>query len=316
MEQQAQLWTEGLGIWQRALANPRRQVRREPAAAAEPSALAEKADRDRRFAAPEWRDNPLFDTIRQTYLLISERLLGSVDAIEGVDAATREKLRFDDPRLRRRDEPLQFRAHQSAGAREGDGDEGREPADGLQHMLSDLEKGQLTHVQPGAFEVGRNIAITPGKVVKQTELYQLIQYAPATGAGAGNAADHLSALDQPLLHPRSEPKKSFIKWAVDQGLTGFVVVLEVADEKPRRREARRLLPRRGEAIDAVRDALGVECVHAIGYCVAGTMLAATLALLESRGEAEKVASATFFTARSISPRRATSSCSSATSRWS
>ena len=90
MEQQAQLWTEGLGIWQRALANAAGGAE---AAQEEPSALAEKADRDRRFAAPEWRDNPLFDTIRQTYLLISERMLGSVDAIEGVDEATREKLR-------------------------------------------------------------------------------------------------------------------------------------------------------------------------------------------------------------------------------
>ena len=79
----------------------------EPGGAArggEKSALAEKADKDRRFAAPEWRDNPLFDTIRQTYLLVSERLLGSVDAIEGVDEATREKLRFTTQRVRRRDE--------------------------------------------------------------------------------------------------------------------------------------------------------------------------------------------------------------------
>ena len=88
MQAQAQMWTEGStsgsGRW------PRRAGR----GGAQKSALAEKADKDRRFAAPEWRDNPLFDTIRQTYLLVSERLLGSVDAIEGVDEATREKMRF------------------------------------------------------------------------------------------------------------------------------------------------------------------------------------------------------------------------------
>ena len=91
MEAQAQMWTEGLGIWQRAFQQATGGAKTEPAA---PSPLAEKADRDRRFAAPEWRDNPLFDTIRQTYLLISERMLGSVDAIEGLDDATRGKMRF------------------------------------------------------------------------------------------------------------------------------------------------------------------------------------------------------------------------------
>ena len=89
METQSQMWAQGLDIWQRALGQATGG-----AAAEEKSALAEKADKDRRFAAPEWRDNPLFDTIRQTYLLVSERLLGSVDALEGVDEATREKLRF------------------------------------------------------------------------------------------------------------------------------------------------------------------------------------------------------------------------------
>ena len=96
MEAQAQMWTEGLDIWQRALGGG-------GAPAGEKSALAEKADKDRRFAAPEWRDNPLFDTIRQTYLLVSERLLGSVDAIEGVDEETREQDAVHDQGVRRRD---------------------------------------------------------------------------------------------------------------------------------------------------------------------------------------------------------------------
>src|SRR4051812_27397623 len=83
MRMQSELWSEGLSIWQRALGGHN-----------ERTALEEKADKDRRFSAPAWQNNPLYDTIRQTYLLISDRLLGSVDAIEGVDEATREKLRF------------------------------------------------------------------------------------------------------------------------------------------------------------------------------------------------------------------------------
>ena len=155
---QAQLWTEGLGD---LAAGARRPI-------ASGAALEEKADRDRRFAAPNWRDNPLFDTIRQTYLLVSERLLGSVDAIEGVDEATREKLRFATTRVRRRDEPGQLRADQPAGDRAGDGDQGREPAQGPRAYAQRPGEGPAHPYRPGAFEVGRNIATTPGKVVKQT----------------------------------------------------------------------------------------------------------------------------------------------------
>jgi polyhydroxyalkanoate synthase subunit PhaC len=294
MEQQAQLWTEGLGIWQRALA---KAAGGDEAEAAEPSALAEKADRDRRFAAPEWRDNPLFDTIRQTYLLISERLLGSVDAIEGIDEQMRAKLRFSTRAFVDAMSPSNFALTNPLVIEKAMETRGESLLSGLQHLLSDLEKGQLTHVQPGAFEVGRNIAVTPGKVVKQTRLYQLIQYAPATD----------KVLEMPLIiFPPwinryyildLNPKKSFIKWAVEQGLTVFVVSWKSADESLADVKLEDYALAQAEAIDAVRDALGVECVHTIGYCVAGTMLAATLAMLAARGEADKVASATFFTAQ-------------------
>jgi len=168
---------------------------------------------------------------------------------------------------------------------------------GLQHMLDDLSKGQLTHVQPGAFEVGRNIATTPGKVVLETPMFQLIQYAPTTER----------VLEIPLIiFPPwinrfyildLNPKKSFIRWAVEQGLTVFVVSWKSADESMAETRLDDYVLAQIEAIEAVRDGLGVESVHAIGYCVAGTMLAATLALLTARGEADKVASATFFTAQ-------------------
>ena len=293
MEQQAQLWTEGLSIWQRALAKAAGGRETEDAR----SELAEKADRDRRFAAPEWRDNPLFDTIRQTYLLLSERLLASVDAIEGVDEPTREKLRFSTRAFVDAMSPSNFALTNPLVIERAMETKGESLLSGLQHMLSDLEKGQLTHVQPGAFEVGRNLATTPGKVVKQTKLYQLIQYAPATDR----------VLETPLIiFPPwinryyildLNPKKSFIKWAVEQGLTVFVVSWKSADESLADVQLDDYVLAQAEAIDAVRDALGVENVHTIGYCVAGTMLAATLALLAARGEADKVASATFFTAQ-------------------
>jgi polyhydroxyalkanoate synthase subunit PhaC len=286
MQMQADLWTEGLAIWQRALGGPN-----------ERSALEEKADKDRRFAAREWRDNPLYDTIRQTYLLISERMLGSVDAIEGVDEATREKLRFSTRAFIDAMSPSNFALTNPQVIGRAIETKGESLLHGLEHMLQDLDSGQLTHVDKGAFEVGRNIAATPGKVVLQTPLFQLIQYAPTTG----------KVLETPLLiFPPwinrfyildLNPQKSFIRWAVAQGLTVFVVSWKSADATMVEVGLDDYILAQAEAIDAVRDALGVESVHAIGYCVAGTMLAATLALLEARGQAGKVASATFFTAQ-------------------
>lgn len=294
MEQQAQLWTEGFGIWQRAFA---KAAAGQGAGNEAPSALAEKADRDRRFAAPEWRDNPLFDTLRQTYLLISERLLGSIEAIEGVDAPTREKMRFATRAFVDAMSPSNFALTNPLVLEKAMATKGESLLNGLQHMLKDLEKGQLTHVEPGAFEVGRNIAVTPGKVVKQTRLYQLIQYSPVTD----------KVLETPLIiFPPwinryyildLNPKKSFIKWAVEQGLTVFIVSWKSADESLADVTLDDYVLAEMEAIDAVRDALGVESVHTIGYCVAGTMLSAALALMAARGEADKVASATFFTAQ-------------------
>jgi polyhydroxyalkanoate synthase len=164
-------------------------------------------------------------------------------------------------------------------------------------MLRDLGKGQLTHTDPQAFEVGRNIAITPGKVVKRTPLYELIQYSPTTP----------EVLETPLIiFPPwinrfyildLNPKKSFILWAVEQGLTVFMVSWKSADESLVDIKMDDYVLAQIDAIDTVRELLDVAAVHTIGYCVAGTKLAATLALLDARGEADKVASATFFTAQ-------------------
>ena len=283
---QVDLWSEGLQIWQRALGG-----------SSGGSALEAKADKDKRFAAKEWREHPVFDMIRQTYLLVSDRLLGSVDAIEGVDERTREKMRFMTRSFVDAMSPSNFALTNPQVLERAIETKGESLLKGLDHMLHDLGRGQLSHTDPEAFEVGRNIATTPGKVVKQTPLYQLIQYSPAT--------DQVLATPLIVFPPwinrfyilDLNPKKSFIKWAVDQGLTVFVVSWKSADESLADVKLGDYAKAQVEAIDAVRETLGVEAVHAIGYCVAGTALAATLALLAARGEQDKVASATFFTAQ-------------------
>jgi len=287
---QVDLWTQGLSLWQRALSLPTPQ-------AEQAGELAERADKDKRFAAAEWRVNPVFDMIRQSYLLVSDRVLGSVEALEGVDDRQKDKLRFAARAFVDSMSPSNFALTNPLVLERAMETKGESLLKGLENMLRDLDQGQLTHTDPDAFEVGRNIATTPGKVVKQTPLYQLIQYSPTTA----------DVFETPLIvFPPwinrfyildLNPKKSFIRWAVEQGLTVFMVSWKSADESLAEITMDDYVLAQIEAIDAVRDLLKVKSVHAIGYCVAGTKLAATLALLEARGEAEKVASATFFTAQ-------------------
>ncbi|HEY1146769.1 MAG TPA: class I poly(R)-hydroxyalkanoic acid synthase, partial [Allosphingosinicella sp.] len=133
-EAQVDLWTEGLGIWQRALG---------VGANAEASGLAAKADSDRRFNAPQWRDNPLFDMIRQSYILVSERLLGGVDAIEGIDDRQREKLRFATRAFVDAMSPSNFALTNPLVLEKTLETKGENLLKGLEHMLADLSRGQL-----------------------------------------------------------------------------------------------------------------------------------------------------------------------------
>ena len=286
-EAQVDLWTQGLSLWQRALGleTPRTE-------------LAEKADKDKRFNDPQWQQNPLFDTIRQSYLLVSERMLGSVDTIEGIDDKQREKLRFMTRGFVDAMSPSNFAATNPLVLERAMETKGESLLKGLENMLRDVGKGQLTHTDPEAFEVGRNIAVTPGKVVKRTPLYELVQYTPTTDKVHETPLIIFPPWINRFYILDLNPKKSFIRWAVEQGLTVFVVSWKSADESLKDTILDDYVMRgQVDAIDTVRELLGVPSVHAIGYCVAGTTLACTLALLAARGEADKVASATFFTAQ-------------------
>jgi polyhydroxyalkanoate synthase len=284
MDRAAEFWADSMKLWQRFL---------DPSAAAAP----DDDRKDRRFQAPEWRDNPVFDWIRQSYLLISDHLLRGVDALDGLEPKQKEQLRFAAKNFVDAMSPTNFPVSNPLVIEKTIATRGENLLKGLQNMLVDLGKGQLTHTDPDAFEVGRNIAVTPGKVIRRTPLYELIQYAPTTD----------SVLKTPLvIFPPwinrfyildLNPEKSFIKWAVEQGITVFVASWKSADASMKDVVWDDYVGAQIDAIDAIRDLLDVEAVHAIGYCVAGTTLAATLAVLAARGEAATVKSATFFTAQ-------------------
>lgn len=284
----ASFWADTMQLWQRFL---------DPANAAPFEETPEQA-RDKRFKAPQWREEPVFDFLRQSYFVIADNLLKGVDALEGVDPKQKEQIRFATKGFIDAVSPTNFPATNPQVLEKIVETKGESLLKGLQNMLADVAKGQMTQTAEGAFELGRNLAMTPGKVVKRTPLYELIQYSPVT--------DEVYATPLIIFPPWINrfyildltPEKSFIRWAVEQGLTVFVVSWRSADASMKDVVWDDYVERgQIDAIDTVRDLLGVEGVHAIGYCVAGTTLAATLAVLAARGEAEKVKSATFFTAQ-------------------
>lgn len=256
------------------------------------------AAQDRRFKAAQWRETPIFGLIADAYLLMCDAWLSGVDALEGLDPRQREQLRFAMRTFSDAMSPSNFPLTNPLVLERTFETRGENLLRGLEHMLADLGKGQLTHSNTEAFEVGVNIAATPGKVIHETPLYQLIHYTPTT--------DKL--LETPLLiFPPwinrfyildLNPRNSFIRWAVEQGLSVFVVSWKSADETMVDVTMDDYVVRgQVDAIDTVRNLLGVDQVHTIGYCVAGTALSMTLAYLAARGEASKVRSATFFTAQ-------------------
>jgi polyhydroxyalkanoate synthase len=278
----AEAWSKGLEAWGRML-----------------GATAGGGQKpDRRFASPEWSENPVFDTIKQSYLAISDRLLGSVEEMEGIDDDTRQKLRFATKSFVDAMAPSNFALTNPQVMKRTVETKGENLLSGLKNMLDDIGRGQLSQTKAGAFEVGRNLATTPGKVIYENALYQLIHYAPVT--------ENVLATPVVIFPPWINrfyildltPEKSFVRWAVENGISLFMVSWRSADESLAGVTLDDyVLNGQIDAIDRIRDLLGVESVHAIGYCVAGTTLAATLAYLAAKGEAAKVKSATFLTAQ-------------------
>ena len=281
----ARWWRDGLALWGRVAAG-------EPAAVAESTAhLA-----DKRFKGEAWRE-PWFDWIRRSYLAIADHFLAGADAFGDIEPERREAIRFATRALVDAMSPANFaftNPEVIARARETNGES---LLAGLRHLLADLGKGQLTHTDATAFEVGRNLAVTPGKVVKRTPLFELIQYTPTTRDVLATPLVIFPPWINRFYILDLTPEKSFIRWCVEQGITVFVVSWRSADASHRDMKWDDYVAAQVEAVDTARDLLAVPSVHAIGYCVAGTTLAATLALLAARGEAGRIASATFFTAQ-------------------
>jgi polyhydroxyalkanoate synthase len=258
----------------------------------------EDASQDKRFKHPDWTESVVFNFIKESYLIWAKAVLAAVHGVEGLDAATARKLDFYTRQFVDALSPSNFVATNpevlAATLETG----GENLLRGLQNLLEDLQRGKgrlsITMTDMGAFRVGENIAATRGKVVFQNELMQLIQYTPTTPDVRRRPLLIVPPWINKFYVLDLQPKNSFVKWAVDQGHTVFVISWVNPDEKLAEKSFEDYMQEGPlAALDAIEMATGERSVNAAGYCLGGTLLASTLAYITARGD-ERIASASYF----------------------
>jgi poly[(R)-3-hydroxyalkanoate] polymerase subunit PhaC len=292
LELQTSLGKSYLDLWASAV---KRMAGEEVAPVAQPD------PRDKRFADPEWSSNAFYDFLKQAYLLTVQWANHLVRDAKGLDPHTLQKAEFYVRQIANAIAPSNFILTNPEIVRETLASNAENLVRGMHMLAEDIQAGhgdlKIRQSDAKMFEVGRNLALTPGKVIFENDLLQLIQYAPATA----------TVLKRPLLIVPPwinkfyildlTPEKSFIRWCIAQGLTVFVVSWVNPDA--------RLAAKTFEdyalegvlaALDAIEAATGEREIHAIGYCVGGTLLSATLALMAARGDS-RITSATLFAAQ-------------------
>jgi polyhydroxyalkanoate synthase subunit PhaC len=267
----------------------------------ESAPVASPAPSDKRFADPEWSSNQFYDFLKQAYLLTSRWANQLVTEATDLDPHTKQKAEFYMRQIANALSPTNFVLTNPELMRETFTSNAENLVRGMQMLAEDLEAGggnlRIRQSDSSMFEVGRNLATTRGKVIFQNDLMQLIQYEPTT----------LTALKRPLLIVPPwinkfyvldlTPEKSFIKWCVDQGITVFCISWVNPDTHLAQKTFEDYV-REGPiaALGAIKEATGEDKVHAVGYCVGGTMLSVALAFMAANRD-ERIMSATLFAAQ-------------------
>ena len=254
---------------------------------------------DRRFSGDLWQNHPYFNFIKQQYLFSAEAIQKAVGDIEGLDAKDRKRLEYFSNQIVDMFSPSNFLSTNPEALAKAVETEGRSLVQGLENLVRDIEAndGELlvTLADKEAFKVGDNLATTPGKVVFRNRMFELIQYAPSTEKVHKTPLVIFPPWINKFYILDLKEQNSLIKWTVDQGFTVFIVSWvnpdpSYADVGMEDYITEGYLT----AISQVKDICGEDQVNAVGYCIAGTTLALTLALLEKRGE-KPINAATFFT---------------------
>ena len=293
MRAQADLFSRYMDLWQTTARRMAQGEASEPIAAPQPG--------DRRFADPEWDSNPLFDVIKQSYLLSSNWLNELVSSVEDVEPMTKRRAEFFMKMMTDAISPSNFLFSNPAALKAAVDSRGESLVRGMENFAADLERGggslQISQTDTTKFEVGVNVATAPGKVVFENELIQLLQFEPTT-----EQVYEIPLVIFPpwinkyyILDLRAE--NSMIRWLAGQGFTVFVVSWVNPDPALAEKSFVDYLHHGVEAaVNAARQQTGAPQVNAVGYCIAGTLLSCALAYFAAKGE-DPIGSATFFAAQ-------------------
>jgi polyhydroxyalkanoate synthase len=289
VQAQLSLWNDYMMLWQRT-------AQRFLGQDTEP--VIETPQGDRRFKDVAWTENTLFDFIKQSYLLTARWMQNTVKDIEGLDDKTSRKVDFYTRQFVDAIAPSNFLLTNPEVLKTTLDSGGENLVKGLSNLLDDLERGKgrldIKMTDMEAFDIGRNIAVTPGKVVYQNDLIQLIQYAPVTETVKRRPLLIIPPWINKFYILDLRPKNSFIRWAVEQGHTVFVISWVNPNEHLAQKSFEDYMFEGPlAALDAMEAATGERDANVIGYCLGGTLLAATLAYMTAKGD-DRFKSTTYF----------------------
>ncbi len=261
--------------------------------------LVETPKGDRRFQHEEWEANPLFDFLKQSYLLASDYVHDVVKDVEGLDAQTKKKVDFYTRAFIDAMSPSNFVATNPEVLQKTVETGGQNLLQGLNNLLDDLSRGKgrldIKMTDYDAFDVGRDLAVTPGKVIFQNDLIQLIQYKAATTEVHRRPLLLVPAWINKYYIMDLSPEKSMVKWLTEQGHTVFIISWKNPDEGlADKRFEDYMLEGPLAAMDVINAITKTDEINLVGYCLGGTLSAATLAYLAAKGDA-RVRAATFLT---------------------
>lgn len=292
MRAQADLYGRYMDLWRAAART---------AGGETPDPVARPGAGDKRFNDPDWSSNPVFDVIKQSYLITSDWLNDLVKDVDGVDPLTRRRVSFFTQMLTDAFSPSNFLMSNPAALREAMASRGESVLKGMENFAADLERGggqlSISQTDLDQFKVGENVATAPGKVIFQNDIIQILQFSPST-----ETVFEIPLLIFPpwinkfyILDLR--PENSMIRWLTAQGLTVFVTSWVNPDVTLAAKTFEDYLNEGVyAAIDAVTRQTGVPTVNTVGYCIGGTLLSCALAHMAARGD-KRVTSATFFAAQ-------------------
>ena len=291
VQAQVGFWQDYMTLWQ---ATARRMM-----GSPDPApAVIQPDPKDKRFKDDAWKESEVFDFIKQSYLLSARFVQDVVGQAEGLDRKTAQKVDFYSRQFIDAMSPSNFLLTNPEVLRKTAATGGENLIRGLNNLLGDLERGRgklaIKMTDMDAFKLGENIGVSPGKVVFQNSLMQLIQYAPTTEQAQRRPLLIIPPWINKFYILDLRPNNSFVRWAVGQGHTVFMVSWVNPDESLAGKGFEDYMAEGVfAALDAIEQATGERQVNAIGYCLGGTLLASTLSWMKRRGD-DRISSATFF----------------------